>query len=1144
MAVRVTAGRITIVAALAVALAGVQFSPAFSRVLRGSALTGQASTPCVISGSATVDATIGVDAPLTNDFPLPPNTYIQSITPASMMWCRRLCSYCPTSCTDLENLRCLGEGVVDGCAQPPEYCTSVKVQYVGPQSGSDPGGAASGMTGPVPNGVTGLHLYVGDSPNEDNGGTCTLNIVYTTTDPSCANGSSSAAASTTPTSSAGGTGGTGGGSAGTGVSSPPSSQGSSATSATSAASSYSSSIDTGTTGGGGTGGTGGGSSVASTPSSSSSRSSSSSSVYVPTSAASSYLPTSRPSSFSSYSSTTSSSGTTSSSSSSGYCGDEIVDEETEECDLGDLNGQSGINCNVDCSNARCGDEYTQEWLNEQCDDGDVNALKQDIQSNNVEQGPLTSTWCSLACQRPECSNGIDQADFGLQGGFEDVPDAATGAPKDFDDGGCYLRECDFGSQYLPGKQSENNPCELRRVGGMSSQSTVTPTKSVGQSCGESAECMGDRVYCMSRGSRVGSCTDYSGGGTVTANLLAQAGGLPGFNPPPCPPGALCGFMVGNEAACPGGQDGTSCADQRARKQCLYNTAVAMGQCPGGEIVPVPIGAEWKCTQDPNNQLMCGPAGQWYCKCPGENPPLWAEQLRQCGPKCGDRNVDPGEQCDDGNQVNNDQCTNTCRNNVGGQCTGNECQNPAAVAACAAQNNAVCQQDPQLPCIKCIPPVGGQCTGRECAEGGDAAAAAQGMECSLIPNFPCITFIPPNSCGNGEIDIVPPQVVDEGCEVMGTAGQYCVSEGMVIDDFGIFQPVHQCFASAHCSNTGGRCAWEMTPDLQQCIEDAVGEQPVIARLIDMALDPFRAQVADPLDDGGMIPVICPTTDVKLCCQNGELVYMSRDPANRCQFTGCNEDLTACLTPENRCVRGGCQGELCVPLGDTTNTQCTHDPKNMCYASATCAWTGSACAWTQSPQLLECLSDNANSTCPTDQSCLSRGACADQGGTAGNACGAADTNVCCGGIGPDIPVEECDDGNRVDDDACGNDCRINCRVNADCPEGACVNGQCVDQCAAPVVNDPDPPADPSGYTYCDINGTNICPAGANACRDNKCYSTGLGMFVDDAPCSCGNLPMLQGSITADPFSMHASADGVDYVIEFLPRLMARGDFSLLP
>jgi hypothetical protein len=145
-----------------------------------------------------------------------------------------------------------------------------------------------------------------------------------------------------------------------------------------------------------------------------------------------------------------------------------------------------------------------------------------------------------------------------------------------------------------------------------------------------------------------------------------------------------------------------------------------------------------------------------------------------------------------------------------------------------------------------------------------------------------------------------------------------------------------------------------------------------------------------------------------------------------------------------------------------------------------------------------------------------------------------------------VEECDDGNRVDGDACGNDCRINCRENADCPEGACVEGQCVDQCVAPVANggNPNPPANPSGYTYCDVNGTNICPAGANACRDGKCYSTGLGMFVDDVPCSCGNLPMLQGSASVDPHTMHASANGADRVIEFLPRLMARGDFSLLP
>jgi len=152
------------------------------------------------------------------------------------------------------------------------------------------------------------------------------------------------------------------------------------------------------------------------------------------------------------------------------------------------------------------------------------------------------------------------------------------------------------------------------------------------------------------------------------------------------------------------------------------------------------------------------------------------------------------------------------------------------------------------------------------------------------------------------------------------------------------------------------------------------------------------------------------------------------------------------------------------------QCNIVQDAGCYAGENCRWTGTNCAWEDTSTLRECLVDNADGTCPTDQSCLS--ACG-EGQTAGVACGTDNSNVCCTIV--DEPVEECDDGNRVDGDACGNDCSINCSANADCPEGACVAGQCVDQCVAPD-NDGEEPI-PNGPSASIFGGKMYASSGEN-------------------------------------------------------------------
>lgn len=867
---------------------------------------------------------------------------------------------------------------------------------------------------------------------------------------------------------------------------------------------------------------------------------------------------------------------------------------TEECDEGESNGTSASLCTVKCTWAKCGDGIVQEngadGINtldpydmgsddEECDDGDGNLL-----------GPpadLTKTWCSTSCKRPECSNGRPQKSI-AQGGTEDIEDALADAA----DGGCYEKVCNFDSQPLPGKDSEDNPCLVQRPGG--APSSAAATKSLGESCTDSTECRGyvagsqGEILCIGKNANDGKCTDVGGdsGLVMREGLVEVANAAGGIQFPICIPG-VCGFVVGDEAACGGAfQDqGQTCDAQRARQQCLFNTAVAGNQCPGGMLVPVPAGGQASCMQ--GDQKMCGPTGQWFCKCPGDNPAIWQEQLQQCGPKCGDKIRDAGEACDDGNVVDGDGCSATCTVEPGQECNiPNACANNGA-PVCG--QNETCQLMNQLPCIQCAPQVGGVCTGNECANGGDAAAAAQGMECSLIPEFPCITMIPPNSCGNGDIDVVPPQEVDEGCMVTGTSGQFCAPEDAVIDDFGRFHPSHQCYMSADCVNSNGQCGWEMTPELEQCLQEndaqnahlpegctCNGEQLNPGCPVDFVRNPcenlpgaefdggrwvfagvpdagslLAAQVAPAAGrcEDGSFGRAC-TRDAAPCCDDdGNTVDMvGRDgctsvASGNCGWHACEEgSIENCANRPPRCVPGGCFGELCVQEFNSPPFQCNIVQDAACYEGENCRWTGTACAWEDTETLRECLADNAGGTCPTGQSCLS--ACG-EGQSAGVSCGENDANVCCTTV--DQPVEECDDGNRVDGDACGNDCRINCSAHSDCPEGACVEGQCVDQCVAPDDGDDDGGDDgdnngeevigqcPASFPLCGTaNGDGGAPAAT--CPDG----TFLVWLQDGVTCNQGQGDgRCYGCMQADQ-AMHPAAESGVW-----SQVMALADtFNLLP
>jgi cysteine-rich repeat protein len=86
-----------------------------------------------------------------------------------------------------------------------------------------------------------------------------------------------------------------------------------------------------------------------------------------------------------------------------YCGDGVVNQDSEQCDDGALNGTAGDSCSADCKIIPpppppcCGDGHVDPG--EQCDDGALNGTA----------GDSCSATCTLIPPGPVCGNGIVEA---------------------------------------------------------------------------------------------------------------------------------------------------------------------------------------------------------------------------------------------------------------------------------------------------------------------------------------------------------------------------------------------------------------------------------------------------------------------------------------------------------------------------------------------------------------------------------------------------------------------------------------------------------------------------------------------------------------------------------------------------------------
>lgn len=438
-------------------------------------------------------------------------------------------------------------------------------------------------------------------------------------------------------------------------------------------------------------------------------------------------------------------------------------------------------------------------------------------------------------------------------------------------------------------------------------------------------------------------------------------------------GAVCGNMtveVGED--CDDGRDGDDadgCTDActftcEADEDC-QDTNV----CNGAEVCAL---ATHTCASGtaPADGTECGGAG------------MVCHNGDCITPVCGNAIPEPGEQCDDGNEIDTDPCTNDCRITCQTDpdcddhdpCTGTE--------TCDTTNN-VCVLGTPLD------------DGESCGDDGQVCF-----------NATCIT----PECGNAVVE--PGETCDDGNMLAcGSCNATCTGAGTGTCDDG-----EGCTADSDC--TSGFCMDAANPADRACAPcagdvDCEGS-PAGGQCVD-----GDCQACDPDDDQG--------------CEgaNGQCVVdtcRACDPTTHDGCTGsndrCRSDFTCvdCVTDDHCPGTQQCVNNVCRTCDPEDNAGCTGG--NHCTDAFTCV----ACLDTgHCPGTQQCVGNvcrtcnpgtNAGCTAPTSQctegftcvQCINNDHCSDGQRCQGNAC------VC---DGTSCPTGCCQAGvcHIDDDNACG-------------------------------------------------------------------------------------------------------------------------------
>ncbi|MFC1482192.1 DUF4215 domain-containing protein [Myxococcota bacterium] len=329
------------------------------------------------------------------------------------------------------------------------------------------------------------------------------------------------------------------------------------------------------------------------------------------------------------------------------CGNGIV-EPGEQCDASALNGVSPEPCKIDCTVTTCGDGYLGGT--EQCDAG--------LQTG-VSPEPCKSD-CTLTFCGDGYLGGTEQCDAGAQNGVSPEPCMIDCAVTTCGDG--YLggtEQCDAGAQNGISPEPCKSDCSLTTCGDGYLGGSETCDEGSSNANLPNATC---RTDCTPKRCGDNIIDDLDGEACDTADLAGQTCSSFGYVDPSglsCDPScqfdtaacnAVCGNMViETTEECDDGTANSDTIPDACRTTCL-NAHCGDGVADTGEVCD---GNDFA-----GSTLDCADYG--YVDPVGLScSPTCAFDTTTCNAVCGNMVIEPTEECEDGNFIDNDGCHSNC-----------------------------------------------------------------------------------------------------------------------------------------------------------------------------------------------------------------------------------------------------------------------------------------------------------------------------------------------------------------------------------------------------------------------------------------------------------------------------------------------------
>ncbi len=397
----------------------------------------------------------------------------------------------------------------------------------------------------------------------------------------------------------------------------------------------------------------------------------------------------------------------------------------------------------------------------------------------------------------------------------------------------------------------------------------------------------------------------------------------------------------------------------------------------------------------------------------------------CSPTCGDGYFDRQEECDDGNLIDGDGCANTCTIETGFTCTGE----PSTCTNATCGNGLV------------------NTPGEECDDGntvgGDGCDNRCSVELLIGPLAVACTNSPSfcrHTCGNGTVDVT--EECDDGNTITGDG------------------------CDENCTVERG---FTCTGDPSTCTNTTCG-------------DGFVDAPGEECDDGNL--AWAPDDGCDLACQLYPGFACSSSPSLCTETCGDGN-----IDPTEQCDDGN------IFSSDGCNNHCAIEQSYSCIGEpSTCTNTTCGDGLVNDPGE-ECDDGNTAGRDGCDATCQME---------PGYAC-ASSPSICTETCGDGVldPTEECDDNNSTTNDGCDSNCRVEPGYSCTHRPGysICISGSCGDGIVSTSEECDD--GDTDGGDGCD-NQCQVETGFACSGAPSLCTSTcGDGVLDATEECDDGNI-----------------------------------------